>query len=81
MADAEFRAGRLSTAFLDRFLPSVRAAEGRHATIAMIAAALARYESLGRAAAAPPTDTPNPWRWGRPGWAAPASWRAGKTSP
>jgi acetyl-CoA carboxylase biotin carboxylase subunit len=79
MADAEFRAGRLSTAFLDRFLPGLRAAEGRHATIAMIAAALVRYESLSRGAAAPAPETPNPWRWGRPGWAATAPWRAAST--
>jgi acetyl-CoA carboxylase biotin carboxylase subunit len=71
VADADFRAGRLSTGFLERFLPGVQAAEGRHATIALIAAALLRYEGRGRGVLIPPSaDAPNPWRWGRPGWPA-----------
>ena len=79
MADADFRAGRLSTAFLDRFLPGLRAAEGRHATIAMIAAALVRYEGLGRGVLAAPASRHaqplalGPPRLGRAGHAAPAT--------
>jgi acetyl/propionyl-CoA carboxylase alpha subunit len=70
VADADFRAGRLSTGFLDRVLPEIQAPEGRHATIALIVAALVRYE--GRGSLIPSlSDTPNPWRWGRPGWPAP----------
>jgi acetyl-CoA carboxylase biotin carboxylase subunit len=46
MADGDFRAGRLSTAFLERKLPAWSAAEGRHAAIAVIAAVLAQYERL-----------------------------------
>ncbi len=71
MADDDFRAGRLSTAFLDRLLPRLRASEGRHASIALIAAVLAEYERLRRGAPAPATPPagPSAWRLGaRPGW-------------
>jgi acetyl-CoA carboxylase biotin carboxylase subunit len=73
MADADFRAGRLSTGFLDRLLPGLRAAQGRYATIALLAAALFRYEELGRGVlGAPSGHAPSPWRWGRgSGWRAP----------
>ncbi len=44
----EFRAGRLSTAFLDRVMLELRAAAaGRHETIAVVAATLAQYLRLG----------------------------------
>jgi acetyl-CoA carboxylase biotin carboxylase subunit len=74
MDDGDFRAGRLSTAFLERRLDGWQASEGRHATIALIAAVLARYEQLHAApglAAAPPPPSPGlgAWRLGvRTGW-------------
>jgi acetyl-CoA carboxylase, biotin carboxylase subunit len=40
----DFRAGRLSTGLLERILPDLRAHDGRHAQIALIAAVLAEYE-------------------------------------
>jgi acetyl-CoA carboxylase biotin carboxylase subunit len=46
MADEDFRAGRLSTAFLDARLPAWHASDGRHASVAVIAAVLAQYERL-----------------------------------
>ncbi|HET9492123.1 MAG TPA: acetyl-CoA carboxylase biotin carboxylase subunit [Methylomirabilota bacterium] len=60
----DFRAGRLSTGFLDRVMPDLTAAETRSATIAVIAAVLARYEGLGRSALLPAPRSA--WRWGRP---------------
>ena len=69
MADDEFGAGRLSTAFLDRLLPTLRPAEGRHAAVALIAATVARYERLGRGSLATAGGSANAWRWGaRPDW-------------
>jgi acetyl-CoA carboxylase biotin carboxylase subunit len=70
----DFRAGRLSTHFLDRVLPGLHAEEGRHRAIAIIAAVLAEYERLGHATL--PAVTANGgagaaslWRLGvRPGW-------------
>ena len=66
----DFRAGRLSTGFLDRVLPAVRANEARHETVAVIAAVLAEYERGRQAMPAPAggDDTAGAWRWGRPGW-------------
>jgi len=55
VAHPDFRAGRLSTAFLERVLPELRANDGRHAAIALIAAALAAHERAGEAVA--PTDS------------------------
>jgi acetyl-CoA carboxylase biotin carboxylase subunit len=69
IAHEDFRAGRLSTAFLERLLPAVAATEGRHRAVAVMAAVLARYE--GRRAAAPvePPPAASAWRLGfRPGW-------------
>lgn len=70
VAHPDFLAGRLSTAFLDRLLPELHAgAEGRHVTVAMVAAALARYERLGHGRPAPPAGpVADAWRWGRTGW-------------
>jgi acetyl-CoA carboxylase, biotin carboxylase subunit len=74
MADDDFRAGRLSTHFLERVMPSLVARDGRFASIAVIAAVLAEYERLGHAtlpAAAGGNGTPgiSAWRLGaRPGW-------------
>jgi acetyl-CoA carboxylase biotin carboxylase subunit len=62
----DFRAGRLSTGFLDRVMPDLMASEARSATIAVIAAVLARYEGLGRGTLVPSPQSP--WRRGRAGW-------------
>jgi acetyl-CoA carboxylase biotin carboxylase subunit len=68
----DFRAGRISTAFLERVLPGLQPAEGRHRSIAILAAVLSEFERLGRAAlpAAPPSDgAPPVWRHAaRSGW-------------
>jgi acetyl-CoA carboxylase biotin carboxylase subunit len=44
IAHPDFRAGRLSTTFLDRVLPGVQPNEARYRDIAVIAAVLAEYE-------------------------------------
>jgi acetyl-CoA carboxylase biotin carboxylase subunit len=44
VAHPDFRAGRLSTAFLDRVLPGLAPNDGRHQKAAIIAAVLAEYE-------------------------------------
>ena len=49
IAHPDFRAGRLSTAFLDRVLPAVHPNDARHRDIAVIAAVLAEYERGRRA--------------------------------
>jgi acetyl-CoA carboxylase biotin carboxylase subunit len=67
----DFRAGRLSTAFLERVLPRVRANDARFETVAVIAAVLAEHERARRPpAAAPVSDGPmSAWRLAlRPGW-------------
>ena len=48
VAHPDFRAGHLSTAFLERVLPELAAGEGRHAFVALIAAVLEHYERLGQ---------------------------------
>jgi len=66
----DFRAGRLSTALLERILPELRAHEGRHASIALIAAVLAEYERTRRPVpeASPLDAGPSAWaRSTRPG--------------
>src|SRR5207253_313062 len=63
VAHPDFRAGRLSTGFLERVLPALRANESRVLPIALIAAVLAEYERGRHEAAAPPADTaPSAWR-------------------
>jgi acetyl-CoA carboxylase, biotin carboxylase subunit len=52
IAHPDFRAGRLSTAFLERLLPGVHSNAGRHRDVALIAAVLAEYERGRRATAA-----------------------------
>jgi len=74
VAHPDFRAGRLSTAFLERVLPDLRANDGRFASVAVIAAVLAEYERARHAAAAPPPadTTPSAWRSaGTRGWIRP----------
>ena len=73
LAHQEFRAGRLSTQLLERMLPELTPSEGRHESVAVIAAALAEFERLHRpAASATPAGghaAPSAWRLGaRPGW-------------
>jgi acetyl-CoA carboxylase biotin carboxylase subunit len=67
----DFVAGRLSTAFMERLLASIRPeGAGRHRTVALIAAALSAYERAVRQS--PPeaaTATSSAWRQAlRPGW-------------
>jgi acetyl/propionyl-CoA carboxylase alpha subunit len=73
IAHPDFRAGRLSTAFLDRVLPELPPNEARHATIATIAAVLTEYERARRPASAPADDAAEASRWRR---AAPGGWRS-----
>ena len=57
IAHPDFRAGRLSTGFLDRVLPGLIAGEGPGQSVAIVAAVLAEYERSRRpATAAPPSD-------------------------
>ena len=70
VAHEDFRAGRLSTSFVDRVLPALAAASGRFTPIAIIAAALVEHDRLHRATPpAQPSTAPSAWRRGvRPGW-------------
>jgi acetyl-CoA carboxylase biotin carboxylase subunit len=56
VAHPDFRAGRLSTGWLDRVLPGLSASQARVATVAVIAAVLAEYERGRRAVAAAPAS-------------------------
>jgi acetyl-CoA carboxylase biotin carboxylase subunit len=70
VAHPDFRAGRLSTAFLARVLPQLRANDGRLASIAVLAAVVADYERARQAAPTPAESAPSVWRTGRrEGWA------------
>jgi len=72
IAHPDFRAGRLSTAFLEQVLPDLRANDGRFAPIAVIAAVLAEHERARHALAAPESPTPSAWRAaGIRGWSRP----------
>ena len=64
IAHPDFRAGRLSTAFLERILPGLTDNDGTRESVAIVAAVLAEYEGSRRvAAAAPPADpTLDAWR-------------------
>ena len=66
----DFRAGRLSTGFLDRVLPTFAAERSRSRSVAVIAAVLAEYERLGhRTIVEAPPPSGDSWRTGRhPGW-------------
>src|SRR5436190_8191808 len=69
MAHEDFRAGRLSTLFLERIMPGLAPARGRLRSVAVISAVLAEYDRLGRGEPTPPAVTPDAWRSGRrPGW-------------
>jgi acetyl-CoA carboxylase, biotin carboxylase subunit len=65
VAHPDFRAGRLSTALLDRILPALHANEGRHASIALIAAVLAEHERTRQPAAPPAAPDTAPSAWSR----------------
>jgi acetyl-CoA carboxylase biotin carboxylase subunit len=68
----DFRAGRLSTAFLDRVLPDLRANDGRFASIAVIAAVLAEHERARQAAPGVDSAVVPAWRAaGTRGWTRP----------
>jgi acetyl-CoA carboxylase biotin carboxylase subunit len=73
VAHPDFRAGRLSTAFLERVLPELRPHEARLATVATIAAVLAHHEHAPQAVPTPASaPTPSAWRHGRPSaWSRP----------
>jgi len=62
VAHPDFRAGRLSTGFLDRILPAIRTAAGRFRSVAVIAAVLAEYERLGHATIAESVAPRDAWR-------------------
>ena len=70
VADPDFAAGRLSTAFLDRLLDRARPeAQGRRRSIALIAAALAAYNRASVQAPPPASAATGAWRQAvRPGW-------------
>jgi len=66
VAHEDFRAGKLSTGFLDRLLPTLTATRGRCARVAVIAAVLAEYERLGHPTLVEPsTPAADSWRTGR----------------
>ena len=70
VAHEDFRAGKLSTGFLDRLLPTLTATRDRARAVAVIAAVLAEYERLGhRTLVEPSTPAADSWRTGRrAGW-------------
>jgi acetyl-CoA carboxylase, biotin carboxylase subunit len=71
VAHPDFRAGRLSTGFLERVLPELRPHDGRLATVAVIAAVLAEHERtrLPRPGAEPEGGAASAWRRGAvDGW-------------
>ena len=72
VAHPDFRAGRLSTAFLERVAPDLHPNDSRHATIATIAAVLTEYARAGQAdRVAESHADERPGRWSlsaRPGW-------------
>ena len=65
VAHPDFRAGRLSTAFLERVLPDLRPNDSRLATIASIAAVLAEHERARRSTAEPTDDGADASAWRR----------------
>ena len=75
VAHEDFRAGRVSTAFLDRVMPALMTQRGRRRSVAVIAAVLAEYERLGHRTIVETPATSDAWRSGaRPGWRS-GTWR------
>jgi acetyl-CoA carboxylase, biotin carboxylase subunit len=72
VAHADFRAGRLSTGFLDRVMPELRAHDEQLEPIAVIAAVLAAHERQGQPAADTTALAPE-----RPSGADFEAWRLG----
>jgi len=68
MAHEDFRAGRLSTLFLERIMPGLAPARGRLRSVAVIAAVLAEYDRLGRGEPAPAVNADSLRSGRRPGW-------------
>jgi acetyl-CoA carboxylase biotin carboxylase subunit len=76
IAHPDFRAGRLSTGFLERVLPGLTDDDGARQSVAIVAAVVAEYERSRRASAAPPPADPalDAWRLalrtrgGQEGW-------------
>ena len=79
IAHADFRAGRLSTAFLERMLPHVHSNAGRYRDVAVLAAVLAEYERARRATTAT-AQGQDGHHSGRADWNAGAWRRAGAGS-
>ncbi|MBI4588274.1 MAG: acetyl-CoA carboxylase biotin carboxylase subunit [Candidatus Rokubacteria bacterium] len=75
MTHPDFVAGRLSTQFLERAMRAERPeAEGRHRTVALIAAALAAYERAGKTPRPLSSSRLSAWKLSaRPGWSRPRS--------
>jgi len=69
----DFVAGRLSTHFLDALMGVERPeAEGRHRTVALIAAALAGYARAGKTTLPLASSRPSAWKFSaRSGWSRP----------
>jgi acetyl-CoA carboxylase biotin carboxylase subunit len=63
VAHPDFRAGRLSTAFLERVLSDLRPHDGRLGTIATIAAVLAEHARRSQPTSAPSATDSTPTRW------------------
>src|SRR2546427_9564703 len=69
VAHEDFRAGKLSTGFLDRLLPTLTATRDRARAVAVIAAVLAEYARLGHPTLGEPAPAADNWRTGRrAGW-------------
>ena len=74
VAHPDFRAGRLSTAFIDRVLPGVQPNDARYRDVAIIAAVLAEYErgrattNAGTASPSSGSDAPGPTEAGSTAW-------------
>jgi len=73
MDHPDFRAGRLSTAFLDRVMPELAAAGGEHEAVALVAAALAHHERMRGSAldGGPAPAAAGGWRWAGRAWRTP----------
>jgi acetyl-CoA carboxylase biotin carboxylase subunit len=64
VAHPDFRAGNLSTGFIERVLPTLAPNAGRFEAVAVIAAVLAEHQRGRRAVPVATPEPPSPWRWG-----------------